>query len=532
MSFNILYVENDDKDWEPVALAVEELNGKLVGEKLVIERARTPEELRRKLDLKFDVVLADVYYDDPRAEDGQDIADRIDDIIRFVEEWRFAQPEDRQLPVIAYTAWGEDALRRCLGMKDSLYDIWDKNTAIPEYVAWRLSRLAVEVVRNRPDARMQKLLREMRGGASWHSNVLDMARRYDAGWTERDQVERVGKAIGDIAHKLGVWDQCEPMWKVMLGWEWLGRGASRQMRGHCRHVVNVFWLGYLLIHQHQLGGFFKRAWKNVVAARDGMEAVAEEKPLEALSTSWFYASLFHDVAACLEKAQYLVNRQFELINPLLPETSAIPNIWKAQLEGLRKSLVPIVSDFGAPVDDLLRAAVEDGLGRSAMDHGVLAAAHLRRVIIDHRQSCFAREAARAMALHNLYPTFSSGVAQSITWEREPIVCLLLLCDQLQTWDRERGDESIRDEDRPHRAELAEIEVTNGKKPVVMMRIDYIAPAHVLRSSEVLGRVQDELEEVLKSKPSKALGMVGKPWPFELRVECSLSGRKLDTGINL
>ena len=245
MSFNILYVENKQEDWELVSAAVERHNAIARDEeRLHVEWAQTPEELNAKLELHFDAILADVYYDDPKAEITRDIDDRLDEIIRYVDTWRLRQPLDRSLPIIAYTGLGSEALRSCLRRKHKLYDIWDKNTALPEYISWRLSRLAIEVSRGRPDAKMQQLISEMTSGATWHDHVTAMARRYDSGWTERDQIERAGEEIGNIAHFIGVWDECQPMWDIIKSWEWLGRAVSSRVRGHARHVINVFWLGY------------------------------------------------------------------------------------------------------------------------------------------------------------------------------------------------------------------------------------------------------------------------------------------------
>jgi len=554
MSFAILYVEDREKDWYKVAKAVEQFNArlsseraihekvrnvetgehlspKLSGEKLLIERARNPEELREMLDLRFDVILADVRFKE-MVGDVQGEADRLNDIVRYVESWKKAQPEDRQLPIIAYTGTGKETLRRCLELKEKLYDIWDKNTASPDYVAWRLSRLAVDVARLRPDAKMQYILQQMDSGAQWHEHMIDMAKRYDAGWTERDQVERAGHAISGIAHQLGVWEQCDEMWSIMKKWEWLGRAASRGVRGHARHVINVFWLGYVLLHQHPLESFWKRAWRQLIANREGMGPALADKPLDALSNTWFYAGLFHDIAGCLEKGQHLLDVQFELVRPLCGKEIEAPKVWDSHLAGFQAALDKLAADFDQPLGTVIKEIGARGLRKSTLDHGLLAAIHLRGLTSDPRQACFAREAAKAVALHNLYPDLEEGLARGLTWETEPVVCLLLLCDQLQTWDRERGDEALQDEDKPHRAELAELEVTNGKRPTVGIRIDYIAPPHVLRSREVYDRVRVALEHVLKARPSKTLRMVGQPWPFQLDVRFSLSGRSLSTYIRI
>jgi hypothetical protein len=532
VSFNIIYVENRDSDWEPIWEAVEAHNAKSKGEYLNIERARTPEELSAKLDDSyFDAVLADVYYDDLRAEITQDIDDRLDDVIDFVEKWRVRQPLDRSLPIIAYTGVGAEALKSCLRRRHKLYDIWDKNTALPDYIAWRLSRLAIDVSRGRPDARMQQLILDMdkNRGATWHRDVIDMVRRYDSGWTERDQIERAGEAIGNIAHEIKIYDECWPMWEIVKNWEWIGRAVSPHVRGHARHVINVFWLGYYLLHAKPLAAVFRNLWSGVVARRKHMEAVASANPLDSLSNMWFLAGLFHDVAGSVEKAQAVTEAQVEIVRSFWRDPIELPNRWPELVREFSDDLCALIDEFEPPLRETMKSTLERGLESGSVDHGLLAGMHVVRLIKNQREACFAREASRAMALHNMFPDFSAEVASRVTWESEPIACLLLLCDQIQTWDRERSDQALKDDDRPQRAELASLDFQKKDGHIIVqIRINYIAPVHVLRSPEIYGRVQDELERILKQRPDRALKKIGGYWPFRVRIESSLSGRMLRT----
>jgi hypothetical protein len=525
MKFNILYVENDDKDFNPVFRAVRDYNKYTPDMKLHLERALTPEELQEKLDLRFDAILADVFYDRQGAR-RLNTEYRLRDIIAFVESWCGEQPGDRALPIIAYTRTPH--LKKCLEVRGSLYDILDKNSANPDYVVWRFSRLATEVTRSRPDAKLQMLVREMKTGARWHGSVKRMARRYHAGWNERDQVKRVAMPIETIAHELGSWQKVQEWWRCMSTSEWLLRAVSPSVRGHARHVVNVFWLGYWLINNEMLLPFFRDAWRRLIAERRGMGAAFDDDPREALCDIWFYAGLFHDVCGVLEKSEGIMRSQFELICPFFESPISAPAIWPALLGHLKERVLLLSSDFREPLKGEFEKRCAAGLESGVMDHGLLAGAEMRAAGFGGRQECFAREAARATALHNIFPALPPELARVVKWDDEPIGCLLLLCDQLQTWDRERNDEALQDHDRPQRAELAKVEVGEGKRPRVLIQIDYIAPSHVVRSNELYERVADELESILKARPDRALRMIGSPWPFEVVVECFLSGRRLET----
>jgi len=188
-------------------------------------------------------------------------------------------------------------------------------------------------------------------------------------------------------------------------------------------------------------------------------------------------------------------------------------------------------DLGSGIASHLKPFWEKGLADGHPDHGVVAGAHIIQSIShknNQTQNCFAREAARAMAVHNLIGKVSSTATQFLSWEEEPIACMLLLCDQIQTWDRERGDKTLSQKDEPDRAELLDltVNVTVGR-PQIRMSIEYVAPRYLDHAPEVFNRVKDSLENVIEEKPKAALSHIKRPWPFSLLVECWLSGRQLN-----
>lgn len=185
----------------------------------VIDR---PERLADELKHNYDLLLADCLFPDVSGEDKH----RLGDIINIAEEWRLANQLERPLPIIAYTRREKQSLDDCLAQRGALFDIWDKASASPPYVAWRLSRLAVELSRTRPDTLLERLIQNMTSGARWHGHVRDMARRYSNGWTEADQIEQAGKCILDIASVLEVSSACKSYWTAMSAWESLGRAVS------------------------------------------------------------------------------------------------------------------------------------------------------------------------------------------------------------------------------------------------------------------------------------------------------------------
>ncbi len=267
MSFYILYIEDNPKHYSKLDKAISEYNEKdhRSSEKIELAWARNLDELKNKLNHQIDIVLADMYLEPGPGDKGN----RLREVIADVKEWCENNGVGRTIPIIAYTVDGSDAFKN----RKYLYDIWDKNTASVDYVTWRLSELSKEVTRMRPDALMQRLIRtdvDESPQVNWHKHVIDMVERYDKGWTEADQIEGAGKAIENIANQLDSWEPISGMWNVVKNWEFLGRAVSERVRGHARHAINVFWLGYYLIHHKYLREYFSKRWKDIIDERLGI----------------------------------------------------------------------------------------------------------------------------------------------------------------------------------------------------------------------------------------------------------------------
>jgi CheY-like chemotaxis protein len=528
MNFKILYVEDEADQAERVRKAVAEINtDRRTSRPVLIRIIRSPTQLYHALSDNYDLVLADVYFPDENGEPS----DQLGLIIETTERWSADRKRTKALPIIAYTSRGKSALEACLKRRERLYDIWDKFSASPPYVAWRFNQLALEFARARPDTLLQRKIWGMKEGAKWHDCVIDMVHRYNAGWTERDQVKRSGVAIENIAHRLNAFDTCDKSWRIMIDWEALGRAVSRRTRGHARHVINVFWLGYYLLHHPKLEKWFSEAWAGLVTNRSNMAGVAKEKPLEALSNAWFYAALFHDIGGCVEKNKEAIRSTdglLKLFGGLVKKT----NLGELSLgASVRRDAKALFEDMEDRLRDALFPLWLESVRTKEPDHGVISALYLTTELKENpKQLPYALEAARAMIVHNLVGDLKSKPATVLRWETEPLACLLILCDQLQTWDRNRGDKSLGDTDEPDRAELSTLNVEENAKheTSISIGIDYIAPRHLDHAPQQFAAAKDALAYILKDKPNRALSRISQPWPFRLSVECWLNSQSLDS----
>ena len=246
MSINILYVENDHRAYQEFKNAIDEFNSDESNNQLLIYRALDPDQMRGVVGPQFDVILADMYFNDPNTGE-EDTVNRLNDIIKYVDEWCKSQNNRTTIPIIAYTGIG--TLEQCLIEQENLYDIWDKNTFSKEYVFWRLSNLSIDMSRYQPpDAFLQNLIRNMKTGSTWHNKVKEMTIDYQSALTEYDQINRVKGPICLIANSFDTEETCSEMWDVMEKSEAISRALSKSVRGHARHAINVFWLGYYILN--------------------------------------------------------------------------------------------------------------------------------------------------------------------------------------------------------------------------------------------------------------------------------------------
>jgi len=401
-------------------------------------------------------------------------------------------------------------------------DIWDKNTTSPKYVTWRLSNLALEVSRIRPDACLQRLIRTMRNGADWHENVKDMTIDYDSAWTEYDQIDRAGKAIRRISQDYyGTFEICDKMWEVMKVSDAIARSLSRKVRGHARHAINVFWLGYYLIYHDLLSPYFSEIGKKIINDTENKE-ISREEPLKAISSIWFYTGLFHDIGISVEKSKDYYKHQKTLIDMFETYALPLPDLKDYASKNFSDDVTKITDQFNSRLWNKIEVYFQKGFQNKSPDHGLVAATYLLEHVKSEKNACYAREAGRAIMLHQAIGEIGKEKEELISWEKEPISCLLLICDQLQTWDRERGDKSLNDDDLPDRAELLNLLVKrDNDKPLVDLYIDYIVQPHVLRYNDIYNRVKSFLESILFDKPIRSLNKIADSWPFKLKVNFSI-----------
>ena len=549
MPLHVVYVEDNEKDIHLLQNALELGNSNQpVWSKVCLTPVAHPSALPGALAKHPDVVLADVYYQPEGTSPPVQETDHLDQIIQEVGKWDRTSPHGFPTPVIAYTSRGQTALKKCLERRETLYDIWDKLSAGPEYVTWRFQRLASELPRHRPDATIQKLIAAMPSEdcPQWHNHMLSLVRSYGEGHTEYEQVKKCRDSLQSILNNLNAKHSVALMalWDILAESEPLLRAVAPKLRGIARHSINVFWVGYWLINHPLLRDKMSELWIQMRDSRSDDRELKAVKPIDGLNAVWRLASLFHDAGKFHEYGKTITEVAAKLFEKFGSLEMGIPSWVAGKANALPKTLEQLLFKLsktkGDPMVEVLTKHITSCSQREKPDHGAIAAAYLLNIgggkDATDLFSQYAGEAARAALLHSCLPNVFDAIQRDkrgncphIEWQRDPVASLLLFCDQIQTWDRHDLNKEIKD--YPDRAELSylnvENDVTSGK-PRLIGCIDYIAPSRVDMYPELRKDIATSLNQIILEKPKDTLLHVlqEEHWPFSVHLDCALSGDKL------
>lgn len=227
--------------------------------------------------------------------------------------------------------------------------------------------------------------------------------------------------------------------------------ADTESRDHLTHVSQVFLLGWLL-----LNGTRRFAWATENWLPYGLTLTREGR-FQFLNRGWMLASLLHDCAYSVETARearrhdLLVKALYrDLYQPALPG-QAVGTVLRKKAVQLWKHRGAYISVNAAELRDGIKETVDKQL--AVTDHGLVTAVAL----FDEAESVpppesdghlaeVLRAASLAIGSHN-FQYFFEGEKQTSPWFcldfwEEPLAALLHLCDELQSWSRERVDEAL------------------------------------------------------------------------------------------
>lgn len=436
----------------------------------------------------FDLVLTDAYFlaknkKHPEHGDGTNC---IKEIVETVQQ---IYPS---LKIVVYTHYRDDLFKDCKEL--DIYDIWNKASTPPHYLKWRVERTLKEPWNIIPGQVLVNTIKKYlapKQKDAWEVHLLEMLENYSPQLTAHQNVDDMAKELRDISINIDLPPTIfKSMTSSFLKQDIMALIISPKAWGHAKHVLNVYWLGYYILNSKILDEEVNA--KRIIECLSLSETEKKESR-KLINRSWILASLFHDFGLIGEKLDVLVDNT----NKILKEYSwgneeknqvklSLSHNINERKELLTKHFEELKANVGSKFVHKINQAWKD-----SVNHGILSAITL----LDKYRNTEKKSitcAAIACALHKI----KFDEEKRLKYTEQPLACLLRFCDEIQTWERETGLESIKNKIWLQSIALAEI--SEPDEDSLYFRIEYI-PRKDLAHSDSKNRLTHEaLQDVLDS----------------------------------
>ena len=489
--FKILYIEH-----ELLKIGIKQAIEQ-IGEVVTVELS-TPENLSKDLSKKhFDLIITDAYFlpeGQMHDEIGPEGDYRLDEIIATVRK-----VDNQRSKIAVLTRFSPELLLNRQADLERVDYLWEKRASSQDFVNWQVRRIRKDLEKSFPEHTLVKGLidkigvGEMGGHLSWKHQMQQMLFKYLSVKPGRDQVEAIKTDLINIAAEVGCPGEFSGLLDMIIEAESLNIAGNPSAWGHLRHVVNVFWLGYFMLN---CGLIEKEAIYNTVFPEKDVE---KGKGVKDVDEAWFLGSLFHDVGLFGERLGKLVMRGNEILHKypdldIKISCSLTPEIFKEKGNQYISTLQALAGPDLAPWFGW--AAQEFG---KEVDHGLLSGMTILKEFGAPSMIKIARAAALMAALHNLVRLVKKEAMKpefpGIKFKQFPLVSLLIIADQLQTWDRQTGQEHAFAELPLECGELAEL-IYDQETKGLRGRINYVPCRDILPGDVEIERINRNLQKKL------------------------------------
>ncbi len=319
---------------------------------------------------------------------------------------------------------------------------------------------------------------ETRAGHPLYQQLRKLLAARPAPW----RANEVGKAASEVwehDNTYAKWDAFWKAWDPVLGGvrlsapfdgmrtffsgkELLTLSVLPSMRGHLDHVVYVYFTGYIMSHALPT---FRRHVGSAVHNLLGSEFREADSDLhwELFQFAWLAAATLHDIAYPLEvlpdvsrvATEIMEMFEFATVPGRLPQLQAgvynpdcaggkvAEDAFTQIIQGLYRSRSNDIHEFVKA-----HQAFSDKDGVRRFNHGIASGTKFiaearewtRLPDVPRHFELFMNWAATAMALHAL-KNVQARNGFCIEESRDPLAFLLALCDELQVWNRDRPDDT-------------------------------------------------------------------------------------------
>lgn len=458
----ILYCDDkpdDRKDWQENILTAWEMlktkDVKIIAEDLMLETCSdislnhcTIPDARCVKDLGgFDGFLLDIYWDSKTS-------DPVPHGIDIAEILRKNFPEK---PIMMFTIASDPILfNRLIGIDICGY-LSKKETY--DTLCLQIVESMGRALQVRGGQCLYKHLRQLSANNTWSCDSVSTAAsetwklershdRWDAFWKSFEKPISEYRLTTPFANMLEFFKEAD---LLLLG-------TLPGMRGHLDHVLNVYFTGYVISNiNSRFRSAAIAAAKRLFPDKCADISKNEEYYWGLFQLSWLAAATLHDTAYPLEILPDLMCKCREIsshFKAILKEEKVSSIQKKApSLEFIEEGISNIATFIVKLRDNNLFTFLKENStfekdGVKRINHGVasglLFMSHAKNSLMQKETppelETYLMWAATAMSLHSLKIPGSKAKI-NLSLEKDPLSYLLMICDEIQVWERERPDTS-------------------------------------------------------------------------------------------
>ena len=527
MNFSILIIEDEKAH---VDFLSKIFNSKFFGTGFSTAYAKAWDQAKSEIENRyFDLIIADLYIYEHISE--QEEGNR-GDFYCLEPLLEITEKSSPPIPIIVYTSRAD--LRSLRAFQSRIWDFWEKGKIDSEFATFRIRKVKELIEKESPNSIICRAIKEKVNEKvdsgdppPFHEPVINLLETYEkfiSTLDEKDQIEALISPLSTIASEYGFSETFRFSFGTLAQLDTPVSSFISSYRPHLFHSIHTFLMGYFLFNLANIDwvdilGSEDTLFKKSVSLKKGEdveEQQAKKEAWEEINIAWFAASLLHDISIPIQYSEKIVSRINNIVNGFeIVESSSSLQKRNYRDEDF-ESLIESLSELQSPED--FKALLKSK--KDSLDHGLGSAIYLNTKCIEEAeatlQSSYAfhplKMAAQAAALHT---SFDEPGFPTIDFIKLPILGMLILCDAIQAWDRDKVSNSFSNGDYIFKVQLYKFDIINRNNlgPEIDIQIRYTPYSHVAYHQPSNEQAYTDLHRVLQSKVINPLRKV-------LIIECA------------
>jgi hypothetical protein len=327
---------------------------------------------------------------------------------------------------------------------------------VDQFGIFRMLKLQTLIEKESPNAIICRAIRDnikkkISLGISppFHKDILNLLDTYETFFnilSRNDQINFLISSLTPIATQLGFSDSFRNGLATLAQTDAPISAIVHSYRPHLFHCIHTFLIGYYLFNLSGIDWLkILKGNKNIFSqgiklkiANDIPKEEAEKEFYNEINSAWFAASLLHDVGIPLQYFESISDKFYKSVLGLDISSSLYSSPKINFQDKFLDDLVATFNELVSPPDftNLIKDEATN------LDHGVGSAIFINSICLKESIKTLGSDyefsplkiASQATALHNLFIKDNFPMVDMSIY---PILAMLIFCDAIQAWDREK-----------------------------------------------------------------------------------------------